>query len=314
MTKAVFRPAELELIQEKVLLDPPTSYPELSFLTQAEEEVETFQHIEEYTGPTVDDIRREVELFKSQWETEKEELIASSRAEAERIVQEAEEAASREVERGQEEAEALKVQGREEAEKIINQAQEEVDRLTAEGQAVFEAGRKEAEEQGRIAGQEAGFAEGKIEVERLVERTQRILEKAQDKRGEILVDTEREIIHLVLLIARKIVKVISENQRDVIVSNVTEALRKVKTKGDISIKVNLADLDLATEHKKDFIDLVEGVKSIQLLEDSSVDSGGCIIETDFGEIDARIASQLAELEAKILEVSPIKSKTKSTGF
>jgi flagellar assembly protein FliH len=47
------------------------------------------------------------------------------------------------------------------------------------------------------------------------------------------------------------------------------------------------------------------------VEDTSVDEGGCVIETDFGEIDARIASQLAELEAKILEISPIKSWAKN---
>jgi len=57
--------------------------------------------------------------------------------------------------------------------------------------------------------------------------------------------------------------------------------------------------------------MLEGVKSIQVAEDSSVDSGGCVIETDFGEIDARISNQLAELESKILEVSPIKTKPKS---
>jgi flagellar assembly protein FliH len=56
---------------------------------------------------------------------------------------------------------------------------------------------------------------------------------------------------------------------------------------------------------------VEGAKSIQVVEDTSVDEGGCIIETDFGEIDARIASQLAELESKILEISPIKSWAKN---
>jgi hypothetical protein len=41
-----------------------------------------------------------------------------------------------------------------------------------------------------------------------------------------------------------------------------------------------------------------------------VDKGGCIIETDFGEIDARISSQLAELESKILEISPMRSSIK----
>jgi flagellar assembly protein FliH len=55
---------------------------------------------------------------------------------------------------------------------------------------------------------------------------------------------------------------------------------------------------------------MEGVKSIQVAEDSSVGPGGCVIETDFGEVDARISSQLAELESKILEVSPIRARIK----
>jgi flagellar assembly protein FliH len=56
--------------------------------------------------------------------------------------------------------------------------------------------------------------------------------------------------------------------------------------------------------------MFEGTRDIQIQEDSTVDSGGCVIETDFGEIDARIASQLAELETKILEASPIKGKAR----
>jgi flagellar assembly protein FliH len=73
----------------------------------------------------------------------------------------------------------------------------------------------------------------------------------------------------------------------------------------------MADLKLTTSHTKDYISLVEGVKSIQVVEDSTVDEGGCIIETDFGEIDARISSQLAELETKIRELSPIKIAPKA---
>jgi flagellar assembly protein FliH len=76
----------------------------------------------------------------------------------------------------------------------------------------------------------------------------------------------------------------------------------------------MVDVKLSSEHIKDFIQLIEGSKSLQVVEDSTVDPGGCIIETDFGEIDARISSQLAELEAKILEISPIKSKAKTAAI
>ena len=52
--------------------------------------------------------------------------------------------------------------------------------------------------------------------------------------------------------------------------------------------------------------MVESVKSVTVVEDSTVDRGGCIIETDFGQIDARISSQLHEIEEKIVELAPIK--------
>ncbi|MDR2476849.1 MAG: flagellar assembly protein FliH [Treponema sp.] len=312
MAKAVFRPGELTELNEKVVIETPTSFPDLAHLAPEEEEIETEEPVEEYLGPTAEDLRREAEAFKFQWDTEREAMIQNAKDEAERIVKEAEEAASGTLQQKHEEAEKLKTEAQEEAEKIITGAKLQIQELEAESHKTFEAGRKEAEEQGREAGREAGFASGKAEVERLIQRTQIVLERAQDKRAEILAETEQEIIDLVLLISRKVVKVISENQRNVIVSNVIQALRKVRDRGNIIIRVNIADVKLATEHTKDFIQMLEGVKSIQVVEDSSVDSGGCIIETDFGEIDARIASQLAELEAKILEISPIKSKIRQS--
>jgi flagellar assembly protein FliH len=105
-----------------------------------------------------------------------------------------------------------------------------------------------------------------------------------------------------------VVKVISENQKNVVINNVIQALRKLKSRGEVLVKVNLDDVDLTSEHVKDFMRMVENVQSVTVVEDSTVDKGGCIIETDFGEIDARISSQLHEIEEKILELSPIQAR------
>jgi len=67
---------------------------------------------------------------------------------------------------------------------------------------------------------------------------------------------------------------------------------------------------LATEHVKDFVAMAENARKMSIVEDTTVDRGGCVIETDFGEIDARIASQLSELEDRILEVAPIRARGK----
>ncbi|MDR2160231.1 MAG: flagellar assembly protein FliH [Treponema sp.] len=314
MAKAVFRPGEIAISGEKVILEPPHAFPDLAHLAPAEEALEEVEDVEEYSGPTADDLRREAENFRVQWEAEREAMIRSARAEADGIVKEAEEAAFQEVKRRTDQAQSLKRQAEDEAEKIVAEAEKKAAGIEAASRAAFEAERKDAEERGRIAGREAGFAEGKAEVERLIQRTQTVLERAQDKRAEILAETEQEIIDLVLLISRKVIKIISENQRTVVISNVIQALRKVKGRGNIIIRVNMADVKLATDHMKDFIKLVEGSKTIQVVEDSTVDPGGCVIETDFGEIDARISSQLAELETKILEISPIKGKAKTASI
>jgi flagellar assembly protein FliH len=311
MAKAVFRPSEITLSDKKVILDPPHAFPDLAHLAPAEETLETLEDVEEYQGPTADDLRREAEAFKTQWETEQEAMIRSAKAEAERILKEAEETAFQEVKRKTDQAQSLKRDAEDEAERIIAEAKQKAQDLVNASQSAFETERKEAEERGRVQGRELGFKEGKEEAARLIERMQTVLERAQDKRAEILAETEQQIIDLVLLISRKVIKVISENQRNVVISNVVQALRKVKGRGNIIIRVNMADVKLTTEHTKDFIQLVEGAKSLQVVEDSTVDPGGCIIETDFGEIDARVSSQLAELETKILEISPIKGRAKT---
>jgi flagellar assembly protein FliH len=311
MLKAVFRAGEINPLTEKIVIDSPTSYSDLAHLAQVEEPVEALEDVEEYTGPTADDLRREADLFKANWEEEKEKMTASARAEADNIIKDAQQAAFEEVKRKTDEAQTIKQDAEAEAEKIIADAKVKAAEIENEIRQSLEGERKDAQDKGREEGKESGFKDGKAEVERLIERTQVMLERAQDKRGEILAETEKEIIDLVLLIARKVIKVLSENQKGVVISNVIQALRKVKSKGNVTIRVNMDDLQLATEHKEEFIKLLEGVKSIQVVEDSSVDKGGCVIETDFGEIDARISSQLAELESKILEISPIKSSGKS---
>ncbi|MDR1143242.1 MAG: flagellar assembly protein FliH [Spirochaetaceae bacterium] len=313
MAKAVFRSGEVTLVDSKVVLEPPGPLAGIDPVPMDGEleEIEEAGGAEEYTGPTADELRREAEIFKQQWEQEREALIRSAKVEADTIIKNAEQAAFQEVKRKTDQAQSQKREAGDEAEKIIADARDKARQIENDSLAAFENERKDAEERGRLAGREAGFAEGRDEVVRLVERTRTVLERAQDKRAEILSDTEQQIIDLVLLISRKVIKIISENQRNVVISNVVQALRKVKGRGNIIIKVNMLDIKLTTEHKKEFIELVEGAKSIQIIEDSTVDPGGCVIETDFGEIDARISSQLAELEQKILEIAPIKSRAKT---
>jgi flagellar assembly protein FliH len=307
MAKSVFRPTEINKKDEKVLL-------KLSH-TFVEESIEEIpEEIPQYEGPTADDLRREAEAFKTEWEEEKQRMFDEASKEAEKIVKKAEQAAFEEIKRKTNEAAVLKKKAEEESERIIKEAENKSFEIIQAAEMEKDQHKADAYKQGFESGREAGFDEGKREVDRLVDRMRIILEKTMDKRQSILDETEQQIVELVLLISRKVIKVISESQRNVVMSNIVQALRKVKGRGDVVIRVNIADLELTSEHTKEFIEAVENIKNITFAEDSSVDRGGCIIETDFGAIDARISSQLSELEQKILEISPIKNVSKANAI
>lgn len=304
MAKTVFKSTEVKKSDEKVLLG-------LSKQFTPAEEPEVVEEVPVYEGPTVEDLKQEAEEFSKDWEIRKQEMITQANADAENIKKQAEEAAFEEVKRKTAQAQVIKQQAEDEAVRIKKEAEDNAAKIIADAEQRTKSQEETGYRDGFEKGREAGFSEGKAEAQRLVERLHVLIEKTMDKRSEILSETEQQIINLVLLMTRKVVKVISENQKNVIVTNAVQALRKVKGRGDVTIRVNLADLQLTTQHVKDFLSAVENVKNISVIEDSTVDQGGCIIETDFGEIDAKISSQLNELEQRILEVSPIRSKAKT---
>ncbi|TVQ39973.1 MAG: flagellar assembly protein FliH [Spirochaetaceae bacterium] len=303
MAKNVFRSGEVTVLDGKVFIEGP----------QAPRVVETLEEvadIEEYSGPTADDLRREAEQFKQNWDAERARMLSEADEQAGKITEEAENRAFDEVKRRTAEAQEIKQQAEQEAEKLLAEAGEQAQKIVADAEARAAEVEQGAYQRGLEQGEARGFDSGKAEVSRLIDRLHVIIDKAIQRRNEIIEESESQLIHLVLEIAGKVVKVISEHQKNVVVNNMVQALRKLKTKSDVIIRVNLQDLQMATDHLKEVIEMVERVGNVSIAEDTTVDPGGCIIETDFGRIDARVSSQLREIEDRILEITPIQSRAK----
>ncbi len=253
----------------------------------------------------------EAEAFKLAWEQEKQLMLNQAQAEADAIVKKAEDAAFAEVKKQTDDAQIIKADAENEAFQIIQKAKQEAEQIIAAAQTQRDKLQLEAKSQGFEQGHSEGYEKGAAEVNRLIERMHKILEAVMQRREEILKDTESQIVELVILMARKVIKILSENQKNVVMANVVAALKKVRTRGAVTLRVNLEDVKLTTANISEFIKHIENVEGITVLEDSSVEKGGCIVETDFGAIDARISSQLTELENKILDVSPVKNIKRS---
>lgn len=303
MSKRVFKKMEIKPSNIRISIDVP------DIAKRSEREEET-QEPELYDGKSIDQLKREAEEFEASFNEKKDGMISEAEEDANAIIEKAKNEAFEIIKKKNDESQEIRQKAEDDAKNIIDEARSEAKSIESEIQDKESQILNDARKRGYQDGWEEGVNKGSDEVKRLIERIQIILNTAIQKRNEIFIETEQQIVGLVLLIAKKVIKVISENQKNVVINNVIQALRKLKSRGEIAIRVNLSDLELTSEHKRDFVEMVEGIKSIKILEDSTVDRGGCIIDTDFGSIDARISSQLNEIEDKILELMPIQAKGK----
>ena len=116
MNKNLFQPGEIKTKEGEFKLGLVHTFEE------PVEEVEV-EEVPQYTGPTADDLKREAEDFKVQWESEKQKMLDDAQAQANAIIESAKNAAFEEVKKQTDEAQTIKAQAETEAQKIIADAQ-----------------------------------------------------------------------------------------------------------------------------------------------------------------------------------------------
>ncbi len=204
-------------------------------------------------------------------------------------------------EEAQTEAQKIAQAAEERATLIVQQAQDEAKHITQQAA-------EQGEERGKREGYQQGYQNGQKALDFAVERLQVITGRLLDQRQSVLNDLEAQIIELALLIAKKVVKSISAKDREVVIENVRQALHLLSAERQIGIRINPDDLRLSEEELKRVTEALEKEKTIVFYADATIEKGGCLIETDLGNIDARISSQLLELEQHIQGIDILRQR------
>ncbi len=169
----------------------------------------------------------------------------------------------------------------------------------------IEAHTKKLEEQAYIRGFEIGEEEGlesaRSRVEALIVSLDQALLGLNKAKKDLALITEREAVELALSIARKIVHQEIATDRGVIVNVVKKALKKVSNHKKIKIRLSPADIDVMNEVKLQMPGLTDSFDEVIFEGDTSIGNGGCVIDTNFGDVDARIEKQLLTIEAMFKE-------------
>ena len=187
------------------------------------------------------------------------------------------------------------------------QARLEAAELLEDAQIQSEALRNAAWQEGFYEGQTAGRAAAETtareewDTEKLALRSQvsEIVASIGAARQALWERQEAEMVAFVLAIARQVIKTEVAQNPEVVRSVIQSALRRVTDKEQVRVRVSVGDAGRVRAMREDLLSTLDGLHHLEIVDDRRVGDGGCVIETGAGTIDAKIETQLAEVERAV---------------
>ncbi len=164
-------------------------------------------------------------------------------------------------------------------------------------------GYKTGYEDGFKKGYDDGLKKGEEEVNEKIETIKseyiKTFKKIENLRENIYKDAENEMVSIVKEAIKKVISSNINNSEEFILNVLKDTIKDNIESKNISIRVSPEDYEFLENSKEQLGKLFTG-KEFKLIKDNSITRGGCIIETDFGEIDSTVETKLEEV-LKVLE-------------
>ncbi len=152
---------------------------------------------------------------------------------------------------------------------------------------------REAYEKGFEQGEKDGLELGDAKAQKIVENLESVFEKINNLRSDILKCYEKEIITLICAVAEKVIDQQVKIDSTIIRRSVINAINMATDKKSIRLKVNPEDFDYIDNLRPDIFQRFNELASVEIISNPSVKRGGCFLETQCGDVDARIETQLS---------------------
>ena len=176
--------------------------------------------------------------------------------------------------------------------------EQEGDRLTAEEaeQVGYQRGYCDGEQKGAADGEKTGFMKGRQSVQPVIEALGDALKELARIRERTYRSIEPEVVKLSLNIARKIVGRELSTSPEIVSEVIRRALDQLESAERICIKLNPQDLKTLEQAGSGLWDDLCRSDTVAFEGQASIENGGCLIEADTGNIDARLETQFQAIE------------------
>jgi flagellar assembly protein FliH len=162
-------------------------------------------------------------------------------------------------------------------------------------------------------GYEAGIVEARKNCELeyrqhlLNERKEceRFVESLSKQFSRLAASLEVNAVRLAVAIADKIMKKEVTIDGTVVLHQIRESLHRVWGVDMVKLRINPMDEELVREQRSALLAGSDFIREVMIEADENVERGGCVIESSAGNVDARISTQLKQIETVFLSQAPV---------
>jgi flagellar assembly protein FliH len=205
----------------------------------------------------------------------------------------------------EQQAQAIMLRARQQAEQLLAEAKVEGQRLrTAERALGFTEGRGEGLARGREEGRAEGMAEAMAEhrssLTRLITALHDAALQVEQSRRELQEQALTEVVRLAITIAGRITKRQASLDPGVLSENIIAAVKLAVHSTDLRIAIHPGQRHLLLEILPKLSLQWPSLQHVELIEDPTLEAGGCRIYTRHGMVDADLNQQLDRIAAELL--------------
>jgi flagellar assembly protein FliH len=167
--------------------------------------------------------------------------------------------------------------------------------------------REEAHTEGYTEGYKAGELQAEADLSQnwvsRLEEAQAIVEQAYKTKEEVIVEGEAFLVELSCSIAEKIMSRKLPKAPELSMKLFEKALSRRKEQGVIVLCVSPSQFAYVQAAKDELVMQLDSQAELQIVPDSSIKEGGCVVRSAFGSIDARVDTQLEAIREQLLRVT-----------
>ena len=167
----------------------------------------------------------------------------------------------------------------------------------------YKEGHKTGYEEGFQTAYQKGEDSAKEEFIPLLQTINSLIRELSEFRTMMYPKVEKEMIEMVTGLAKKILQHEINTNEDSVKQMILLAINSVIDKENMVIRIHPSDKAHAEAFYPELKNLFSEIKNITFEEHPGIEKGGCMIDTNFGTIDAKI-DQLEDQIEKILKLTP----------